>query len=251
MASKCKISFVILSIILSANYISCEEINNGQPSSVNEVGVGDSKPAASAAIPGNADQFRGVQNAPSGGFFYPVPHNVNWNRDTYADAASDFGYGQTAPQQHHHSGVSNQYYPPQHGVEYGSVDGYEGEGGLFGAGLGGLGGLGGIAGILGIKGLKGLGLLGLLKAGLPILAILIPALLLLPLLFLFFPVPVITVPSNQRSIMGDFGVGLGDITGKVSNLARSVLESDKCIERISCEMSRVSRGTFIDRTLKR
>lgn len=112
-----------------------------------------------------------------------------------------------------------------------------------------MGGIGGLAGILGLKGLKGLGILGLAKAAIPVLAILLPALLILPLIFLFFPVPVITVPAGGggRSIIA----GLETISGKMTNLARSVLESDKCVERISCEVSRVSRGTFFDKTLKR
>jgi hypothetical protein len=116
---------------------------------------------------------------------------------------------------------------------------------------GGAGGLAGLVGLLGIKGLKGLGLLGLLKAGiLPILFLLLPALLLLPLLLFFLPIPVITIPqpaANGRS----FGLDVKDLGGRMSSLARSVMDSEKCIERISCEMSRYSRGTFIDKTLKR
>lgn len=118
----------------------------------------------------------------------------------------------------------------------------------YGSSLGGLGGLGGVAGILGIKGIKGLGLLGLAKAAIPILAIVLPALLLLPLIFLFFPVPVITVPATGSRSLSLPTLNLGE---KMSTLARSILESDKCVERISCEVSRVSRGSFLDKTLKR
>jgi len=130
---------------------------------------------------------------------------------------------------------------------YGDEDGAGGIGG----GLGGIGGLGGLAGILGIKGIKGLGLLGILKAGLPLFGLLLPGLLLLPLIFLFLPVPVITIPSNPPGRSLSSGFRFGDMGAKVSQLARSVLESEKCVERMSCEISRVSRGTVFDKTLKR
>jgi hypothetical protein len=103
-----------------------------------------------------------------------------------------------------------------------------------------------------VKGIKGLGLLAILKAaGIPILALLLPALLLLPLLFLFLPVPVITIPSTTPAGRALGGFRFGDMSAKVSQLARSVLDSEKCVERMSCEISRVSRGSFVDRTLKR
>ncbi|CAL8087080.1 unnamed protein product [Orchesella dallaii] len=209
-----------------------------------------------ASGPTPSDEYRASYFYPAS--HHPLHHGVNWNRDTYADAANEFGYNQHQQQpQHQHQGVATNpgaVYAPAYGST-GESEGYEDSLGLgsslggLGGGLGGLGGLGGVAGILGIKGLKGLGILGLFKAAIPILAILLPALLLLPLIFLFFPVPVITVPATQRGLISGFN--FGEISGKMTNLARSVLESDKCMERISCEMSRVSRGSFIDRTLKR
>ena len=121
----------------------------------------------------------------------------------------------------------------------------------IGGGLGGLGGIGGLGGLLGLKGLKGLGLLGLLKLGWPLLLFLgLPLLLLAPLLLLFLPIPIITIPTSPTGrTFGPFR--LADFSTKMTDLARSVLESDKCIERVSCEISRYSRGTFIDKALTR
>ncbi|ODM96990.1 RNA polymerase II elongation factor ELL, partial [Orchesella cincta] len=253
------VSFLKCGVICEQRLSSASILNNevvGLPTSGGVSGSGsndNSKQHTTSFVasgPTPNDEYRASYFYPAS--HHPQHHGVNWNRDTYADAANDFGYNQQQP--HHQAAATNPgaVYAPAYGST-GESEGYEdslGLGSSLGGGLGGLGGLGGVAGILGIKGLKGLGILGLFKAAIPILAILLPALLLIPLIFLFFPVPVITVPATgQRGLMGAFN--LGEISGKMTNLARSVLESDKCMERISCEMSRVSRGSFIDRTLKR
>lgn len=115
----------------------------------------------------------------------------------------------------------------------------------------------------------------MLKAGIPLLALLLPGLLLLPLVFLFLPVPVITIPryenltidaknvykvmkqnnltpySNPNGRNLHPGLKFGDISARMTQLARSVLNSEKCVERMSCELSKVSQGTFVDKALKR
>ncbi|CAG7729326.1 unnamed protein product [Allacma fusca] len=173
------------------------------------------------------------------------------SRDSYTDAAQDYGYqlegsGYPAPAS----------YPSGHtqGGAYGAPaifateDAYDMDSvgtSLSGIG-GGLGGLGGLGGILGLKGLKGLGILGFLKGStlLPLLFLGLPLLLLLPLIFLFLPIPVITIPSNPTGrAFSPFHFS------EITSLARAVIESDKCIERFSCEISRFNKGTFLDKTL--
>ena len=119
-------------------------------------------------------------------------------------------------------------------------------------GLGGLGGLGGLAGLLGVKGLKGfggLGLLALLKILKPLLLpLLLPFLLLLPLLLLFIPIPVITIPTGRSIDAGpNLGRSISDKMYATVRMAEDVLSSDRCIERVACEIGQRTQGTSINK----
>jgi hypothetical protein len=111
-----------------------------------------------------------------------------------------------------------------------------------------------LAGLLGLKGLKGLGGLGLLallkllkKLFLPLL---LPFLLLLPLLLLFIPIPVITIPAGRRALDAD-GVGtfVASRAYQTAQVAQEVLTSAMCVERIACELSTRTHGTYLDKLI--
>lgn len=96
---------------ITTNEVGVTAGNNGnaqQTSFVTSNGGGGSVGPTAAATPlGNDEQYRAT-------YFYPGPHRVNWNRDTYADAASEFGYNQQATQQASAT-VNGPIYSPAYG----------------------------------------------------------------------------------------------------------------------------------------
>jgi len=238
-----------------------------QPSTLEQANEVVSDNNNGGAVPASENQFRAN--------YYYVPaaavgtaktvqaagnRNVLWNRDSYSDAASEYGYNLDSAQAYGvpHQGYQAQYQAGSHNTPaFFSTNNNNDEDGLFdldsvGTSLSSIsGGLGGLGGLLGLKGLKGLGLLGLLKLGWPLLLFLgLPLLFLAPLLLMFLPIPIITIPTNPNGrTFGPFR--FADFSTKMTDLARSVLESDKCIERVSCEISRISRGSFIDKAVTR
>lgn len=99
---------------IATNEVGVTAGNNGnvqQTSFVSSSGAGGSVGPTAATIPvGNDEQYRAT-------YFYPVPHRVNWNRDTYADAASEFGYNQQQQQatQQGSATVNGPVYSPAYG----------------------------------------------------------------------------------------------------------------------------------------
>lgn len=65
-------------------------------------------PSQATPVAGGGNEYRAT-------YFYPHHHQQNWNRDTYADAASDFGYNQQA------GSVPGAVYSPAYGN--GDIDG--------------------------------------------------------------------------------------------------------------------------------
>jgi hypothetical protein len=128
-----------------------------------------------------------------------------------------------------------------------------------GGGLPDLGSLIGLLGLAGLKGLKGLTTVGLLKAAalpllpllplLPILPLLLLPLLLAPillplLLLLFIPIPVIA--AGRRTISKDLNP-----TSSISIAKQTfdVLQSEACVERLACEVAKISKkaGDWFER----
>jgi hypothetical protein len=179
--------------------------------------------------------------------------------------------------------VSNSYGTPlQPGPAYGApmmsygMTGYgntdtdeDGGGGIGGIGGGGSGGgLAGLLGLLGLKGLKGLKILKPLALLVPLLPALLPLLLpiLLPLLLpiipiillalaiplillLFIPIPVVVAPGGRSN---DIPTPLGTVAlSSVAQVARDVLQSEECVERICCEVAKASKkfyfGALVDK----
>jgi len=76
------------------------------------------------------------------------------------------------------------------------------------------------------------------------LAVLAP-LALLALFLLLLPIPVITIPGGRR-LDSSFPVVQG-----VAELARQVAQGEECIEKISCQISRMSRSIGGTKYIKR
>lgn len=121
-------------------------------------------------------------------------------------------------------------------------------------------GLFGLLGLLGLKGLKPYitNILAFLLAPilLPILApiFIIGTLILLSplLLLLFIKVPVIVLPDMNITTRAFPSSARSPLRfARLPELAKEVLESEECVERISCEISRVSRNWKLDGVLSR
>ncbi|OXA42918.1 hypothetical protein Fcan01_22365 [Folsomia candida] len=124
----------------------------------------------------------------------------------------------------------------------------EEEGGGEGGGASGLTGLLGALGLLGLKGAKGLITLAPFALALPFLPILLPILLapiLLPLLalLLFIPIPVVVTPAGRSVSNGiaEFSARAIKMGGLLPEMVTEVVQSEECVERISCEVARVGR----------
>ncbi|ODM91005.1 hypothetical protein Ocin01_15677 [Orchesella cincta] len=132
--------------------------------------------------------------------------------------------------------------------DIGDYDTTGSDGDATGAGLGGFAGLIGLLGLKGIKGLASVVFPIIFPLLFPLvfplllpllLPILLPILLLPLLLILLIPIPVISVPApTARSLQN----GFSEARKMAYNTFEKVVSSDECVERISCEISRMSRG---------
>lgn len=128
----------VLCIVLAfSSHGLCQSNQSQQKVSNNEIGGSDSSSSGSNPIKNAISSINHIPPHPATGgsgvgggggnyreygsaYYYPVPHqkHVVWNRDTYADAATDFGYNQ---QSHSGAHVGSHAFVPN--TEYGVAEG--------------------------------------------------------------------------------------------------------------------------------
>jgi hypothetical protein len=199
------------------------------------VGAGGSSGSTISREPATAYQYQIYPNNPGGGGGgggYTQPGGGYVGSSSYGTPSQSYGSQSYGP--------STSY----GGSSGGYGGGSSGKGGFdLGGAAGGSGAIG-LLGLLGLKGLKAFVAPLLLPALAPILLPILPIILLvlspillilflpillilgLPLLILFLPVPLIT---SFRSLPGQQRI----------NLVESILYRDECVERLSCEVSRL------------
>jgi len=172
-----------------------------------------------------------------GGNYYNEPKSSQ-----YADYYPSYSYGNALKRD------SDSYAAPT--SSYGMTGEEKGDedSGLYGL-IGLLGLLGLVPALLPILGpLLGLLLLLLLPILLPIIGpLLLPLLLILalPLLILFLPVPVVTVPGTGRGSTTSSGV-MGRLDMETARMIYDAIGRDECIERYTCEVAHRARSFGIN-----